>query len=121
MRPHGAVAELLSRSSARSLLQIAAVGEMVADKLPLVPNRIEPGPLLGRAFLGGIAGGILAHQYGESGPLGAIFGAAAAVLSAYAGFHGRRALTHSTGLPDAAVALCEDVVAISIARHALHA
>jgi uncharacterized membrane protein len=115
----GPVTELLGRATVRSLLQIAALGEMVADKLPFVPNRIESGPLLGRAFFGGVAGGVFARVRGESPALGALLGGAGAVVGAYAGYHARRALVHQAGLPDMPVALCEDSVAIVMARAAL--
>lgn len=50
---------------------------------------------------------------------GALLGGAAAIVAAYAGYHARRMLVHNIGLPDLPVALCEDVLAIGIARGAL--
>lgn len=55
--PGTPVAEFLARKPVRSLLQMMALGEMMADKLPSIPDRIEPGPLVGRVFLSGAAGG----------------------------------------------------------------
>jgi uncharacterized membrane protein len=100
---------------------VAAVGEMIADKLPGVPDRIESGPLLGRAVLGAVAGGVLARRNRESGVLGALLGGTAALVAAHAGFQARRALTRTAGLPDLPVALCEDALALALARHALRA
>jgi uncharacterized membrane protein len=116
--PRG-LAALLARPSTRTVLQLALLGEMVVDKLPLVPDRIEPGPLSGRALLGALAGGVLARVEGRSGALGGLLGGAGAVLAAHAGYHARRALTRRAGLPDLPVALCEDGLAVALARGAL--
>lgn len=35
-----------------ALLKVAAAGELVGDKLPMTPARLEPGPLVGRALSG---------------------------------------------------------------------
>lgn len=112
-------ADLLARSSTRRILQLALLGELVADKLPGIPARTAPGPLVGRAIMGGLAGGVWAQRRAESGVFGALLGGSAAVVGAYAGFSLRRALTHSMGLPDFPVAVCEDAVAIGLARAAL--
>jgi uncharacterized membrane protein len=120
-RPGGVLADLLARTPTRSLLEMAALGEMIADKLPGIPDRIEPGPLLGRAVFGALAGGVLARRNRESGALGALLGGAAALLAAHAGFRARRALTRTAGLPDLPVALCEDALALALARHAVRA
>lgn len=115
----GSVAGFLANGAVRALLQVAYLGEMIGDKLPTVPDRIESSPLLGRAVFGSITGGVLAGTQGESRALGAVFGGAGAVLGAYAGYHARRALVREGGLPDLPVALCEDVVALLLARTAL--
>lgn len=119
--PNGWVAKLLAREGVSALLQVAYLGEMIADKLPIVPNRIAPGPLLGRAAFGIIAGGALAQLHGDSRARGVCVGGAAAVVGAYAGYYARRALVHELGLPDLPVALCEDVVAFLLAHTALRA
>ena len=115
----GSVARFLARREVRSFLQVAYIGEMIADKLPSIPDRIEPGPLLGRAVLGSMAGGVFAQLQGESGVLGAALGGAAALAGSYAGYHARRALVRESGLPDLPVALCEDVISLLLARTAL--
>src|SRR5688572_3048565 len=61
----GPVGEFLARRAVRTFLQVAALGEMIADKLPGIPDRIEPGPLVGRAFFGGAAGAVCARIQGE--------------------------------------------------------
>ncbi len=118
-KDEGRIVAVLSKPWARSLSMTMAVGEMVADKLPIVPDRTDPGPLIGRAVNGAIAGHVLATRENESGAVGAMLGAVGAIIGAHVGFRIRRALTQQAGLPDLPVALCEDAIAIGLARHAL--
>ncbi len=115
----GRIAGVLSRPWARALSLAMAAGEMVADKLPMVPDRTDPGPLAGRAVNAAIAGHVLATRRGEPRVLGVLLGAGGALLGAHVGFRVRRALTRQAGLPDLPVALCEDALAIALVRHAL--
>jgi len=96
----------------------AAAGELVVDKLPLTPPRTLPGPLAVRALAGGLAGGAVAARHEDSRALGFAAGAAAAVASAFIFFELRRRLTEDAGVPDVAVALAEDALAVWAARAA---
>lgn len=91
----------------------AAAGELVGDKLPQTPPRTAPPVLAGRLAAGALAGALVA------GPAGAAAGAATAVAAAYLGQHGRAALGRITGLPDPAIAVGEDALAIAIAAWAV--
>jgi hypothetical protein len=62
------------------LLATAAAGEMVADTTSVVGDRVDALPLTGRAVLGALAGGIVAHQEQGNVLLGAMVGATAAVI-----------------------------------------
>ena len=95
-------------------LQVLAAGELIADKLPGTPDRIAPPSLAGRGVIGGLLGAICA---GEDRRLaGAAIGAGAAVAAAFAGWWLRREAARVTYLPDAAVAIAEDAVAVATAR-----
>ena len=118
-RPKGAASGLLARADVRELLQIATFGEMVADKLPAIPDRTSPGPLAGRALLGALSGGVMARGRDDSPVAGALLGALGAVAGAYAGYRIRRAFTRNGRVPDIAVAVIEDAVSLTLARHAL--
>lgn len=96
-------------------LQMAALGELVADKLPFTPARTDPLPLLGRMFFGGVVGAL---TYPRARLLGALLGAAAAAGVTFATYHIRRALTHELGIPDPIVALAEDAIVVASARAA---
>src|SRR5829696_3110482 len=65
----------------------ATAGELVIDKLPGVPPRLQPPQLAGRMGTGAFAG----HRV--AGAPGAAAGAAAALGSAFATYHARRLLT----------------------------
>lgn len=104
--------------AARIVLQAAAAGELIADKLPGMPSRLETGPLLSRVAIGAVAGSILAVRNRRQPLAGAVLGAAGAVAGAHAGYHARRFLTATIGMPDLPVAIAEDMLAIAAARRA---
>jgi uncharacterized membrane protein len=90
----------------------AAVGELVADKLPFIPNRTSPGPLFGRVVLGALSGSALCVATDYSLVAGAMLGAVGGVVGAFGGFQARARLVKASGLPDWMIALGEDLVAI---------
>lgn len=100
---------LSSDRSARASA-ILAVGELIADKLPGMPNRTDAPALIFRAVSGAVCGyavcgrGRSKHQAWMS----AFVGATAAVATAWAGFEYRRRVK----LPAFVAAIAEDAVAI---------
>jgi uncharacterized membrane protein len=108
-RPAGRLQRWLARDRVAAAIGLLAVGEIIADKLPGLPDRIRPGPLGGRAGIAGLLGAMAVDR----GRLaGACTGAAAAVGAAHGGWWVRRELSRSTALPDPIIALLEDAVAI---------
>ncbi len=105
---------LVTRPRFASVAQVLAVGELVADKLPLAPNRTAVGPLLGRAFTGGISGAVLCSAKKRSPWVGALIGAAAAVGAAYAAFELRKRAGHALHVSDTLIALAEDALVVSL-------
>lgn len=95
------------------LLTLAAIGELVYDKLPIARSRIEPTGLIARAVTGGLSGAALALSGGKGLGVGAVIGAAGGIFGAFAGYYIRRGLVMQTGLPDFVVAVVEDLLAIS--------
>ncbi|MFW5951571.1 MAG: DUF4126 domain-containing protein [Gemmatimonadota bacterium] len=114
--PRGAsrLEEWLAEDLVAVTLSALALGEIVADKLPGVPDRIAPGALFGRGLIGGLVGAIAAGA--DHRAAGAAIGTAAAVCAAYLGWFLRQEAGRATMLPDAAVALVEDAVALASAR-----
>jgi uncharacterized membrane protein len=95
-----------------AVFTLLATGELVADKLPVIPSRVEPGPLVVRFLFGALCGVALCLASGAAWLPGALLGGLGGVAGAYAGYHLRRWLTVGRGLPDIAIALIEDAVAI---------
>lgn len=114
----GALGLLRSRA-ARLGFATAAAGELIFDKTPFVPSRMDPGPFAGRLFFGGITGAVFARGSGASTPLGFALGAAAAGLGTVAGYRFRTSLPHATGLPDPIWAVTEDLLALTLASFTL--
>jgi uncharacterized membrane protein len=95
------------------VFSLLAIGELVADKLP-VPPRIETGPLLARVLFGGICGMVLALAAGHPWPMPALVGIAGALAGAFAGYWLRRAITTQVHIKDLLIAPVEDAVAILV-------
>jgi uncharacterized membrane protein len=114
-RPHPELGRLnfMRSPTTAAVLKVAAAGELVGDKLPATPDRIEPGPLSGRALSGALCGAALGRAARREVATGALVGALGAVAGAYAFYNLRRVLTHDQGLPDLAVALAEDALALA--------
>ncbi len=104
----------LTKARFASLATFLAVGELIADKLPITPNRTAVGPLLGRAFTGGMSGAVLCSAKKRSPLLGASIGAAAAVGTAFAAYELRKRVGRKLEVPDSVVGLTEDVVVASL-------
>lgn len=96
------------------ILSLAALGELVVDKLPSTPARTSPFPLTARVLLGALAGATLAAGAGGgAGPAtGALCGVAGALLGTFGGYQARVRLVRALGGADLPVALLEDLVAI---------
>ncbi len=99
----------------RAALLAAAAGELVTDKLPQTPARVEPGPLAVRVATGALAGGRLA------GPAGGAAGALAAAVASVAAYRARRAIGRRLPVPDPLVGAAEDALAVFLAALATRA
>jgi uncharacterized membrane protein len=93
------------------ILSIAALGEIVGDKLPFAPSRKAPVPFLGRILSGGLCGGVIGATLNNL-YLGLIFGAAGAVAGTLGGYAARAGLVRAIGGKDFPIALAEDIIAI---------
>ena len=98
-------------------LGLAAAGEVVADKLPFVPSRLEPLPLAGRIVLGGTAGALASLAEGRTSDSGALVGSAGALLGSLAGYALRT--KRLLPLPPLVVALGEDALGITLGSWAV--
>jgi uncharacterized membrane protein len=87
--------------------------ELIADKLPRAPARTAPPGLIARIVFGGLCGVALAISAGGSPIVAAVVGVVGALVGTFAGYNIRHALVTRAHLPDLAVALVEDLVAIA--------
>jgi len=97
----------------RRLLVAAAAGELVVDKLPRTPSRLEPAGIAGRLVLGASAAGLYARTRRAPWLPAAAIGAASAIVSAKIGHDVRAQLAQH--VPDPAVAVVEDALAFGLA------
>jgi uncharacterized membrane protein len=97
----------------RRLLVAAAAGELVADKLPTTPSRLEPPGIAGRLALGALAAGLSAQTRKAPWLAAAAIGASSAAVSAKVGHDVRARLAQHA--PDPAVAVVEDALAVGLA------
>ena len=95
-----------------AIFTLAAVAELVNDKLPKTPARTAPPSFIIRIVMGGFAAATLSVGGGASWLVGAILGAIGAVVGTFAGYHIRKAIVQGLHSPDFVIALLEDVVAV---------
>lgn len=113
-RAESGIVAALARPVVSVVLILSAAGEAVVDKLPIVPDRLQAGPLGGRMFFGALAGSLLCRDRRASVVAGAALGAVGAVVGSFAGYHARGYVTDITGLPGAVVAAGEDALALGL-------
>ena len=123
----GAVAGLRSATAPASTLfthdrrlariaRAAALGELIADKLPFIPARTAFPSLALRVAIGGVCGDAVARRQHASRAGGIALGALGAVAGTYLGYALRSWVTRRRLAPDIVVALIEDAIAVSAAR-----
>lgn len=112
---HGTPLQFMGSRVAVVIFSLAALAEYVADKLPSTPPRTNPGSLVGRIVLGGLAGACLGVSIAQSFVVGAILGGIGAVIGTFGGYQTRRRLVSSLKVKDLLIAIPEDLVAILLA------
>ena len=103
----------MESTTAVLIFSVLAIGELIADKLPMMTKRTAPAPLVARIITGGLCGACLCTSTGQSLVVGALLGATGGVIGAFPGYDIRRRLDLHT--KDFLVAICEDVVAVGLA------
>jgi uncharacterized membrane protein len=110
---HGSPLAFMGSTTAVGIFSVLAIGELVADKLPMIPKRTAPAPLMARIITGGLCGACLCASAGQSLVVGAFLGGIGAVVGAFLGYGIRRRL--DLHINDLVVAVCEDVAAVGLA------
>jgi uncharacterized membrane protein len=106
----GAVAARLGSPAGTVLSSLAAVGEVVGDKLPATPARTSLPALLPRAAVGALAAGGLATRDGDDPAVPAVVGLVTAVAAAVLAVRARAAAAQLFG-SDLPGAFAEDALA----------
>ena len=110
---HGSPLAFMESTVAVAILSVLAIGELIADKLPMIPKRTAPAPLIARIITGGLCGACLCAAAEQSLIAGALLGGIGGIVGAFLGYGIRRRL--DLQIKDLVVAVCEDVVAVSLA------
>ena len=110
---HGSPLAFMGSATIVGIFSVLAIGELVGDKLPMIPKRTSPAPLIARIITGGLCGGCLCASAGQSLVVGAFLGGIGAVVGAFLGYGIRRRI--DLHINDLVVAVCEDVVAVGLA------
>jgi hypothetical protein len=103
----------LRHPAARPAAAVADAGELVIDKLPATPSRLEPAGLGSRMVGATLAGAVLARSEGQRPIPAMAIASATALAAAKIGHDARAALARR--LPDPVVAVTEDALAIGLA------
>jgi uncharacterized membrane protein/uncharacterized protein (UPF0548 family) len=119
--PGSGLSRALSRRSVSRVLRVLALGELVADKLPWIPARVKPAPLVGRVLSGALVGATAAVGRHGARWGGAALGAVAALASSWAFYSLRRVATQRLRVPDTVVALAEDVAVAALSTRLMPA
>ena len=118
------LALLSAASGARTMAGVAAVSprrstaalaaaEMIADKVPIAPNRTEPALILGRMAAGALIGALVGRRTGMNPRAAAAIGAMTAFASTHATYRVRRALM--ARMPAVTAAFVEDALVAGVA------
>ncbi len=103
----------MNRRETLILLTLLAVAELIADKLPKTPARTAPPGLIARVVCGCVCGIALATSAGGKLLVPAVAGVVGALVGTFVGYKTRHTLVFRAHLPDFAVALAEDVIAVA--------
>jgi len=91
---------------------LLALFELVTDQLPKTPARTEAVPLAARIVTGLLSGACVGVAGGSSLWLGALLGAVGGIAGAFGGYRARVGLVQGLHVPDFAIAIPEDLIAI---------
>ena len=93
------------------IFSLAAIGEIINDKLPTTPSRKVPAQFITRVVMGALSGAAITTAHG--GVIeGVLAGAVGAVVGTLGGAELRGRLVKAIGGKDLPIALLEDAIAI---------
>jgi uncharacterized membrane protein len=102
----------LGTTAAVAISSVLALVELVLDKQSWMSARTKPGPLIDRIIMGALSGAAFCISGGQSVTAGAISGGVGALVGTFGGYRARRRIVSNLKVPDIAVALVEDALAV---------
>lgn len=112
---HNSPLAFMGSTVAVATFSLLAIGELIADLLPIIPKRTALAPLVARVLTGGLCGVCLCVSVNHSPLIGALLGGVGGVMGAFTGYEVRRRLVSSLKIKDIFIALAEDLVALGLA------
>lgn len=94
------------------IFTLAAVGEIVNDKLPKTGPRTAPPSVVIRMITGGLSAATLTVGAGGSPWVGALLGVIGALVGTFGGYQVRTKTVKALHSPDFPIALLEDAIAV---------
>jgi uncharacterized membrane protein len=111
---HGTPLAFMSSVWAVVSFSILAIVELIADQLPSTPSRTAPVGLSARIVTGALSGACLGVAGGATPWQGALAGVLGGIAGAFGGYQARVGLVRALRVPDFAVAIPEDLIAIGL-------
>ncbi|NLX09941.1 MAG: DUF4126 family protein [Chloroflexi bacterium] len=102
----------LDSHTVATALKLAAAGELIGDKMPFTPDRIESYSLLGRVMMGAVSGAALSAAKGKGYTVGTVIGGLGAFTSTFVAYYLRREAGRRLPVPDPVVGGVEDVLVL---------
>jgi uncharacterized membrane protein len=111
---YGSFLAFMGSGWAVAIFSVLALVEFVADQLPTTPPRTAPIGLSARIVTGALTGACLAVAGGATLWVGAVAGAIGGIAGAFGGKRARVSLVRALRVPDFAIAIPEDLIAIGL-------
>ncbi|UOE46478.1 DUF4126 family protein [Mucilaginibacter sp. SMC90] len=102
----------MQSTTVAAVLNVLSVTELIADKLPSTPNRIEPGGVAGRCLSGALAGASIYKAVGGKSLTGALIGGATAIAATYGSYYLRKNIVKANHIADPLIGAAEDALVI---------
>lgn len=102
----------MQSTTVAAVLKVLSVTELIADKLPSTPNRIEPAGVAGRCLSGALAGASIYKAVGGKSLTGALIGGATAIAATYGSYYLRKNVVKANHIADPLIGAAEDALVI---------
>jgi len=111
---HSSPLAFMASAWAVGIFTLLAFVELVADQLPNTPSRTAIVGLSARIVTGALSGACLAVGGGAALWMGVLAGAFGGIAGAFGGYQARVGLVRALRVPDFAIAVPEDLIAIGL-------